>query len=77
MITTREMIIRWYFTHMISTCGQDGLLGITSSFSKDLGLTGLSLLVMQIQRVDLERGNPAEKETGIAGEVSTVFILGI
>lgn len=32
---------------------------------------------MQAQRVDLERGIPAEKEAGMAGEVSTVFILGI
>lgn len=71
------MIIRWDFTHMISTCGQNWLGGIISSFSKDLGLTGWLLMLMQVQRTVLERGIPVGKEKGTAEKVSTVFMLDI
>jgi len=38
---------------------------MTSSFSKDLGLTDPLLISMQEQRVFLERGTPAGKETDV------------
>ena len=62
---------------MISIRGQDWLAGIISSFSKELGLTDLSLILMQVQRIVLERGIPAEKETDTAGKVRSAFVLGI
>ena len=33
-------------------------------------------MLMQVQRVFLERGMPAGKETGVAEDISTAFTLG-
>ena len=48
----------FFIVAMILTRGQDWLKEIISSFSKEFGLTDLSLTMTQVQRVVLGRGIP-------------------
>lgn len=48
----------FFIVAMISTCGQDRLAGMISSFPMALGLSGCSWKSMQVQRTVLARGIP-------------------
>lgn len=47
----------FFIVAMISTCGQDRLAGMISSFPMALGLSGCSWKSMQVQRTVLARGS--------------------
>lgn len=52
----------FFIVAMISTCGQDRLAGMISSFPMALGLSGCSWKSMQVQRTVLARGIPAGRQ---------------